>query len=265
MLLSHWDLCWLSQTIWSAQCQDHEVDRSSWKKEAGAFHPPPKLLQLLRDLTACQALMRWLFCHLQKLFLRPLLNALLQTALYFILISPWISSWLWPCRPPASPCREQAAKEGKLSLPRGAKGHFSKPYTWSHPDRALLHIYWVLCWILLAFALTSHPHHFFISYFRSPQTTPSTSIQTLWECLFWAWTTDIYVGGEMNQSFALTQKSTPFLKRCFGLHANYSEICKFGFLNNLMWSHIYILLNVPSHCKWRWPDISNTVNTGIYY
>lgn len=98
---------------------------------------------------------------------------------------------------------KQPRREG-FSLPGGAKGHFSKPNTWSYPDRALLHIYWVLCWILLAFALTSHPHHFFISYFLSPQTTSSTSIQTLWECMFRAWTTDIYVGGEMNQSFALT-------------------------------------------------------------
>lgn len=107
---------------------------------------------------------------------------------------------------------------------------------------------------------------FFVSYFLSPQTTPTTPIQTLWECLFWARTTDIYVGSETNQSITLTQKSTPFLKWCFGLHANYSKICRSAYLNNSIWSHIHILLNAPSYCKWHWPDISsNEVNTGIYY
>lgn len=55
----------------------HRAKTTTWmvlpgnEAQAGAFHPLPKLLQLLGDLSACPALMRWLFCLLQKFFLQP--------------------------------------------------------------------------------------------------------------------------------------------------------------------------------------------------
>lgn len=100
--------------IWSAQYQDQSA---SW-----VFREirPLKLQKLLGCLCACQAVRQWLLCFCHSPFAASSL---------FHSLSPGIPSWLWPCRPLASPHREQAAKQRRLLVHGGAKECFSKPHT----------------------------------------------------------------------------------------------------------------------------------------
>lgn len=117
------------------QFQDHEVDRSSWKPGTSwGLSSSPQTPAILGDLSACQALRQRLSFLLQKLFLQPSSECPSPDSFLFHSHFPVNFFLSLAMQATCKSTQRISREERRLSVPGEAKGHFSKPFMWSHPE-----------------------------------------------------------------------------------------------------------------------------------